>query len=619
MEVTRIFDLLDWLKEKYNKEDILCSKHDGEWIKYSVDDYYDNSHNIAYGLMAMGLKKGDKIATISNNRPEWNFIDMGLAMCGIVHVPIYPTISADDYRYIFNHSEPKYIIVSDKQLYSKIKNIAEKFDFIKGIYTFNIVEGEKNWTEIYDIGKENKDRFKDELIKIKASIKADDLFTILYTSGTTGNPKGVMLSHNNLISNFKAHINIHSCGSEAKSISFLPISHIFERCINYHYQYKGISIYYAENLGTIVENMKEIKPDLFVTVPRVLEKAYDKIITIGKDLPFFKRQVFFASVSLANKFKLEGNNFIYRFLLKIADRLVFVKWREAFGGNVKVVVSGGAALQPRLARILWAAGIHVAEGYGLTETSPVISASNFVTNEVKFGTVGPIMPNLDVKLSEEGEILCKGPSVMLGYYKAPELTSEVIDNEGYFHTGDIGTFVDGKYLKITDRKKEIFKLNSGKYIAPQAIENKLKESFFIEQAMVVGENQKFASAIISPNFSFLHDWCAKYKIHYRDNDELITIPEVIARYQKEVNAINATLGQTEHIKRFRLVSEEWGPQTGELSPTLKLKRNVLMKRYAHIIKEIYEPPKKNKGFIPIIKNGIKIGVDNIKNIKLPKI
>ncbi len=624
MDVKRIFDLLERHVADYNKSDALAGKKDGEWVLYSSKEYLQYANLFSYGLLAMGLTKGDIIATVTNNRPEWNFVDMGMSQAGLVHLPIYPTISIADYRYILNHAKPKLVIVSDITLYNKIKPLVKEIEPIDDIYTFNLIEGAGNWTDIIELGKSQEKKYEEKLIKLKESIHPEDLATIIYTSGTTGNPKGVMLSHHNLVSNFKAHANIHSFGKEARTVSFLPLSHVFERCINYHYQYKGISIYYAENMGTIVDNMQEIKPNLFITVPRVIEKAYDKIIAKGKDLSFIKKRIFFWAVNLGLQYKLEGNSLWYRLRLKIADKLIFKKWRQVFGGNVEVIVSGGAALQTRLSRIFWAAGLPIGEGYGLTETSPVISASNFVTGEIKFGTVGPLMDNVQVKIAEDNEILCNGPSIMMGYYKEPGLTREVIDKDGWFHTGDVGVLEDGKYLKITDRKKEMFKLASGKYIAPQVIENKMKESFFIEQAMVIGENQKYASALISPNFSFLHDWCSRYKIHYRDNEELISIPQVIARFQKEINIINQSLGQTEHIKRFRLVHEEWSPLTGELSPTLKLKRNVIQEKYAGLIDEIYTQGKKRgKGIIPKIryniKSGIKNGVNGIKSIKIPKI
>jgi long-chain acyl-CoA synthetase len=624
MEVRRTFDLLERYQEKFPKEDALAAKNNGTWQTFSTNDYIRQSNLFSYGLLALGLKKGDVIATVSNNRPEWNFADMGMSQAGVVHLPIYPTISTDDYRYILKHAAPKLLIVSDVALYNKLSPLAKEVKSIKDVYTFNEMENAKHWTEITKLGEEKEENFRDQLVETKKDIDPKELATLIYTSGTTGSPKGVMLSHENLVSNFTTHAHIHPFGPEARTVSFLPISHVFERCINYHYQYKGISIYYAENMGTIIDNMQEVKPQVFITVPRVLEKAYDRIVAKGKDLPKLKKRIFFWAVNLGHEYKLEGQSTWYKTQLKLADKLIFSKWREAFGGNVKVVVSGGAALQSRLSKVFWAAGIPVGEGYGLTETSPVIAASNFVTGEIKFGTVGPILPNVQVKIAGDNEILCKGPNVMMGYYKEPGLTQEVIDEDGWFHTGDVGRIVEDKYLQITDRKKEMFKLASGKYIAPQVIENKMKESFFIEQAMVIGENEKFASALISPNFNFLHDWCSRHKIHYRDNEELIELPEVIARFQKEINQINATLGQTEHIKRFRLVHEEWSPQTGELSPTLKLKRSVIYENYDDLIKEIYSQLRKGeKGILPKItnniKNGIKSGMRGLRSIVIRKL
>jgi long-chain acyl-CoA synthetase len=594
MEVTRTFDILNLLRDEYVKDDILASKEDGVWVKHSSAEYIETATNFSYGLLAYGLKKGDKIALISNNRPEWNFTDMGATQAGIVTVPIYPTISSEEYAYILGHAEPSLIFVSDKMLYEKISKICEKLSGFKGIFTFNRIEGASHWSEITELGKENAERFKDELEKIKSSIKPDDMVTLLYTSGTTGVPKGVMLSHDNLISNVKATMNVHPLDHRHRALSFLPLSHVYERMLNYHFQFKGISIYYAENMGTIAADAKEINPHIFATVPRLLEKVYDTIIGKGKNLPYLQKKIFFWAVNLGLRFDVNKKlSRWYKSRLKIANKLIFSKWREALGGNLHIMVSGSASLQPRLARIFWAAGINVLEGYGLTETSPVIAVNDLNKYEIMFGTVGPVVKGVEVKIAGDGEILCKGPNIMLGYYKDPEMTKEVIDEEGWFHTGDIGELVDQKYLKITDRKKEIFKLSSGKYIAPQTIENKLKISFFIEQVMVVGENEKFASALISPNFPFLHEWAAQNEIQFRDNQELITIKEVIEKYRQEVNEVNENLGEHEKIKRIRLVEEEWSPQTGELSPTLKLKRKPLHEQYKHILEEIYSAGKAN--------------------------
>ena len=588
MEFKRTFDLLDWSLEKYNKEVAFAGKVNNEWETYSNYEAKEIATYLSYGLLTLGMKPGDKVALVSNNRPEWNFIDMGVSQAGMILLPIYPTIAADEYDYILKDAEPKTIFISDLSLFDKISPVIEKEGNIKDVFTIDKVEGSKNWDEVVELGKKNEEKFRDELIKIKNSIKPEDLVTLIYTSGTTGFPKGVMLNHTNLVSNAIATAPVHPNGPESKCLSFLPLCHIYERMLNYHFQYKGVSIYYAQNMGTIVNDLKDIKPELFSTVPRLLETVYDRIIGKGKDLKGIKKQIFFWAVNLGHKFKLHNqNSWFYKQRLKIADKIVFTKWREALGGNIDVIVSGGAALQPRLATIFWAAGIQILEGYGLTETSPVIAVNNLVTDEIVIGTVGPVIEGVEVKIAEDGEILCKGPNVMMGYYNKPEQTNEVIDKDGWFHTGDIGVFVNDKYLKITDRKKEIFKLSSGKYVAPQVIENKFKESFFIQQLMVVGENEKFASALIAPHFEFLHNWCSIHGVKFRDNKSLIQIPEVVARYQKEVNEMNKDLAFHEQIKRFRLVCEEWSRETGELSQVFKLKRQFVYKKYDSILREIY--------------------------------
>ncbi len=593
MEITRTFDLLDLYREKYRMNDALAGKERGVWVRYSSDQYIENVNLISCGLLALGLKKGDKVATISNNRPQWNFIDMAVAQLGIIHVPIYPTISREEYDYILKDCRPALVFVSEKGLYKKIRPIADDIGSIRDVYTFNEVEGAANLSEIITLGKESGGKYEEEMARIRDSIKPGDFFTLLYTSGTTGFPKGVMLCHSNVVSNFKACTEIHDLGYGDKTLSFLPISHILERMVNYHFQYQGIAIYYAENMATIVDNIKEVRPEIIITVPRLLERVYDRIVGKGKDQKGIKKRIFFWALNLGLRFELNRNNgWFYHQKLKIADKLVFSKWREALGGNIKIIVSGGASLQPRLARIFWAAGIKVLEGYGLTETSPVIAVNNLVKGEIMFGTVGPVISGgVELKIAPDGEILCRGPNVMMGYYGQPELTKEVLTGDGWFHTGDIGQMVDGKFLKITDRKKEIFKLSSGKYIAPQPIENKLKESFFIEQSMVVGENEKFASALISPNFPFLHEWASKQNIKFRDNGELISRKDVIECFQKEVDNLNRELGEHEKIKRIRLVKEEWDLDSGELSPTQKLKRRNIYEKYEHVLADIYSAGK----------------------------
>jgi long-chain acyl-CoA synthetase len=575
-----------------DKTDVVAGKEDGKWHRYSVPEYIDYCNWVSFALLSMGIKKGDKVAIISNNRPEWNFTDFGISQAGAVSVPIYPTLSVEEYAYILGHAEPKLIFVSDKNLYEKIKPIIDQTRIISDIYTFDKISEAKHFVEVITLGKKMASSLKEELEKAKAAVDPSDLVTIIYTSGTTGFPKGVMLMHSNLVSNFIEQSFIHPLGPGAKFLSFLPLSHIYERTLTYHFQYKGVSIYYAENVGKILDNLKEIKPEVIAIVPRLLERIFDKIISTGKELKGLKKIIFFWAVNLGLRYELNRENgWFYEMKLSLANKLIFKKWKEALGGKLELISSAGAPLQTRLTRIFWAARIHVLEGYGLTETSPVVSINNLTSMEVMFGTVGPVLKDVQVKIAEDGEILTKGPNLMLGYYKEPKLTEEAIDSDGWFHTGDIGTFINGKYLKITDRKKEIFKISSGKYIAPQVIENKLKESMFIDQVMVIGENQKFASALLTPDFIFLHNWASIHHISFQDNEELIRNPLIFARYQKEVSEINQNLSDHEKIKRFRLVSDEWTAQTGELSPTLKLKRKVLYEKYGDIISEIFSVDK----------------------------
>ena len=590
--VTRTFDILDKCMQEFPREDALGGKKDGNWYTFSTEEYYKKSHQFALGMLALGIKKGDKVATVTTNRPEWNFADMGMAMTGVVHVPIYPTIGEDEYKYILEHSEAKILIVGDSKLYEKLVPVVRMLSGIQEIYTFEEVEGAKNYEEILTLGESKRTQLDGNLNKLKSAIEPDDLATLIYTSGTTGVPKGVMLSQKNLVSNFVSHAKMHHLGKDHKVISFLPLCHVYERSVNYHFQYKGMGVYYVGNLSQIVAAIKEIKPHMFNSVPRLLEKVYDGFVAKGKELSGVKKSLYFWALRLTRHFEYEQKySPLLKAKIKIADKLIYSKWRAALGGNIVYVVSGGAALQPRIARVLGMAGMYNLEGYGLTETSPVIAVNNPATGEMKIGTVGPVLEGFEVKIAEDGEILCKGPGVMMGYYKAPELTAQVIDENGWFHTGDIGVFEDGKYLKITDRKKEIFKLSGGKYIAPQMIENKLKTSNLIEQVMVIGANEKFASALVSPNFPLLHDWCADHKIHYENNEELIKIPEVVEKIQKEVQIINKTLGSHEQISRIRLVCDEWTPATGELSPTLKLRRNMVSVKYQHLINDIYSAGK----------------------------
>ncbi|MFH1319651.1 MAG: long-chain fatty acid--CoA ligase [Bacteroidota bacterium] len=594
MTVTRTFDLLKRYQENFIKEDVLAGKHNGEWIRYSTLQYIKNANNFSYGLLALGFKKGEKIATITNNRPEWNFVDLGMAQVGIVHVPLFTTLDTRGFEYILHHSEARIVIVSDKNLYTKIDPLIDKIEGLEDIYTFDHVEGAKNWSEIIELGEKNAVHYKEEVEKIKNEITPDDFATLIYTSGTTGDSKGVKLSHKNLVSNAIAAAKVFNLQPDQKYLSILPICHVGERMGNYQTQYSGCSIYYAENLGTIAANMKEIKPHGFGSVPRILEKVYDKIIATGKKLTGLKKIMFFWAVNLGLKYKLNGGNGLwYKFQLRIADKLIFSKWREALGGNITSIGIGGAALQPRLERVFWAAGIKLLNMYGLTETSPIITINRSAPPDIRLGTVGAVINDVEIKIADDGEILCKGANVMLGYYKDEEATKNAIDKDGWFHTGDIGILEDGKFLKITDRKKEIFKLSNGKYVAPQVIENLFKESEYIEQLMVVGESEKFASALISPNFEALREWCASNKIQPGKREELIQHPEVTAHFQKVVNDFNKSLGKDEQIKRFKLVSDDWNPDSGELSPTLKLKRRVIYDKYENVLTQIYGHDKSN--------------------------
>ncbi|TRX72459.1 long-chain fatty acid--CoA ligase [Carboxylicivirga sp. M1479] len=601
MEVKRTFDLLANLKQNINKDDILCAKRNKEWVKFSVNEYSEQARLFSYGLLAKGFTKGDKIVTVSNNRPEWNFVDMGMSMIGVVHVPVYPTISDEEYKYILEHSDAKMLIVSDIILYNRLSEVAKDIESIKEIYTFNDIKDASNWSEITSLGEQERIRWKDEFKTIRDGISEDELVSIIYTSGTTGNPKGVMLSHKNFMSNMKDAIPRYPLSAEDNILSFLPLCHVYERMINYLFQANGCSIYYAENLGTIAQNLVEIKATAFVTVPRVIERIYDKLVSKGNDLSGIKKTLFFWAMKLGERYRTNGKNYpLYAAKLKIARKLIFSKWQKAFGGNLRLVVSGGAALQPRLSRLFFAAGIPLMEGYGLTETAPVIASNHIAEpDNLMIGTVGTVFDSVDIRIEEDGEILAKGPNIMMGYYKDEKTTAEVINKDGWFHTGDIGTLVKGRFLKITDRKKEMFKLSSGKYIAPQSIENLLKESDFIEQAIIVGESEKFAGAILSPNFNHLHLWAHDHKIHFRDNQELINNEKVLAIFRKEVMRFNKLIGKHEEVKRFRLVHEAWTSASGELSPTLKLRRRIIYRKYADVLREMYAygENEENKGSI----------------------
>jgi len=586
--ITRLFDFPYFQLEYYNIPDALVTKYNGVWIKTSTEEYIAKANAISRALLRMGVQKDDKIAVISsNNRTEWNIMDIGVLQIGAQNVPIYPTISETDYEYILNHSGSNYCFVSDTEVLLKLNLIKQNLPNLKEVFSFDEIEGCKNWKELLVIGEDqgNQDVVEDR----KNNVKPEDLATIIYTSGTTGKPKGVMLSHNNIVSNvLDSAPRIPFEKGKSRSLSFLPICHIFERMILYLYQYYGVSVYFGESIDKISDNIKEVKPTVMTAVPRLLEKIYDSIYSKGLQLRGIKRKLFFWAIDLGLKYEpYKANGFWYEFQLKIARKLIFSKWKEGLGGNLDLLVSGSAALQPRLARVFAAAEIPVMEGYGLTETSPVISVNDMRNFGFRVGTVGKLIDNVEVKIADDGEILCKGPNVMIGYYKDEVLTKEALRN-GYFHTGDIGEFDNDGFLKITDRKKEMFKTSGGKYISPQLLENAMKQSRFIEQIMVIGDGQKMPAAFIQPNFEFLKTWEKLHGITVGNtNEEIISNPKVIERIQEEIDIMNEKFGNWEKIKRFELTPDVWSINGGQLTPTLKLKRKIVMEKYIDLFQKIY--------------------------------
>ncbi|MFV9550313.1 AMP-dependent synthetase/ligase [Algibacter sp. PT7-4] len=589
-EVTRLFDFpYHQLKNNPNNA-ALVTKYNGEWIKTSTQEYIDKANAISRALLKLGVNKNDKIALISTtNRTEWNIMDIGILQTGAQNIPIYPTISAEDYEYVLNHSESIYCFVSDEEVLEKVNKV-KKNTSIKEVYSFNKIDGCKHYSELLELGKDTLNQ--DEVEARKNDVKPSDLATIIYTSGTTGKPKGVMLSHWNITSNaldssprvpFKE-------GTTTKVLSFLPICHVFERVLIYVYQYAGNSIYYAEAIDKIGDNAKEIKPNMMSVVPRLLEKVYDKIMAKAEELTGIKKALFYWAVSLGEIWEpYKKNGAWYELKLSIANKLIFSKWREALGGELHTMVSGSAALQPRLTRIFSAAGMQVMEGYGLTETSPVVSVGKYADNMFKVGCVGIPINNVEVKIADDGEILIKGPNVMLGYYKDPEKTESVMTGN-YFHTGDKGEIDADGFLKITGRKKEMFKTSGGKYIIPTLLENELKQSRFIEQIMVIGEGEKMPAALIQPNFEFIQEWIERKKLSIENSYEDICNSEIIqARIQKEVDACNKKFGKWEQIKRFELTPDIWSIDSGHLTPTMKMKRAIIKNMYSELIEKIYRP------------------------------
>ena len=582
-EKTRLFDFYQYQLENYPQEVALAGKENGKWKTYSTKEVINLANELSAGLLANGIEPGDKVSIIANNRPEWVIADLAILQIGAINVPVYPTISDREYAFIFNDSEVKMVFVSDEELLKKAKQAKEQSPSVSQIYTFDTITGAEHWTSIL-----KADPDLEKINGLKANVKPGDLATLIYTSGTTGTPKGVMLSHKNVASNTIASKERLPAKASAKGLSFLPLCHIYERMIIYLYTYTGVSLYFAESLETIGDDIREVKPNVFTAVPRLLEKVFDKIMAKGADLSGIKKALFFWAVGIGEKYEPYGaNGPIYEFKLKIARKLIFSKWQEALGGNVQAICSGSAALNPRLARMFTAAGLPVLEGYGLTETSPVISVNEIDNKGMKIGTTGRPIKDVHVKIAEDGEILCKGPNVMMGYYNQPEKTREVLDEDGWFHTGDIGEMVDGQYLKITDRKKEIFKTSGGKYIAPQIMENKFKESRFIEQIIVVGEFKKHPSALIVPSFEFLQEWCERKGIDCKNRHDMLRNERVIARYQEEVDEQNEGFGKWEKIKQFRLLPEEFTVDNKMVTPTLKLKRKQIHEHYADLIDDIY--------------------------------
>jgi len=586
MNVTRLFDLLDNYIENYPDQNAaLVCKREGAWKKISICEYVELTNDLSYGMLALGIQSGDKVGIVSSNRPEWNMLDFATMQIGAVSIPIYPTISQNDYSHILNHAEMKMIFIEGKELRTKLKPILPEIKTLKEIFTFTDENTEyKYLDQLITLGKEN--RQPDKLAQLKASIKPDDLATIIYTSGTTGNQKGVMLSHHNIVSQLKSLESIPAKWSN-KALSFLPLCHAYERMLVYLYQYLGMSVYYAESLGTIAENIKEINPTMMSCVPRLLEKIYDKLYLSGKKLPFFSKIIYYWAFNMASKFQLEEMGWYYNIKYKLSEKLIYSKWRAAIGGNFDIVVSGGSAIQPHIASFFSAIGMPVFEGYGLSETSPVIAVSQRGENGRKFGTVGLPLPGVEVKLAERDEIICRGHNIMLGYYRDPELTALAIDNDGWFHTGDTGKFTPQGQLIITGRLKSIFKTSFGKYVNPQAIESRFTESAFIENMIVLGENKKFAAALLSPDFIYLKSWCNKHKIKYSTNAEMIEHPAIVKRYQEEIKHYNQFFGDFEQIKRYKLVPDEWTTAVGFLSPTLKIKRNVIESHYADAIEKLF--------------------------------
>ena len=586
---TRIFDILDVISAKYDKPDFFAKRDGNGWKTYSIQDYVQYSHAIASAFLELGFQKGDKIVTIMRNRPAWNFLDMGIMLAGMIHVPVYPTLNPEDYRYILNHCDCKCIVFGMESIYRRVEKVLPDIEQHPIVFALDNIEGLTPSAELLEKGRKNLEKWMPVIEENKRTISPDDVATIIYTSGTTGRSKGVMLTHKNICSNFlPIALEYQLLDYRAKMLSFLPLCHVYERTVNYHYQFMGVSHYYAGSLATIAKDMKDMKADGFCAVPRVFEMMYDKIEAAGKNLKGPKKWIFDWAFRIATRYDYENPNPLYQYKYEIADKLVYSKWRESLSGKEMTVVSGGSSIPEKVIRLFTAAKVRIYEGYGLTETSPVIAVNVPRKHMIRVGCVGEILPTVQCKIADDGEILTKGPCLMKGYYMDEAYTREVIDDEGWFHTGDIGTIVDGKFLKVTDRKKEIFKLSLGKYIAPQVVETKLRESAFVDNAMVIGENEKFASALIVPYFEKMDEAFKKRRIEIpKDRTEYMNHPYFMQLISHEVDLVNKTLADHEQIKRFRLIGDVWSTESGELSQTLKLKRKVIYQKYDSICREIY--------------------------------
>jgi long-chain acyl-CoA synthetase len=587
-QITRVFDLLKYNLENFPKEEFVSGKVDGKWIKYSTQDFCEKVDMLSRGLLSIQVGKGSRVAVMSANRPEWNIADFAIMQIGAYQIPLYPTLAEHDIKFILENAEVTVVFVADENLYNKLSSVVQTLDRRVKIFTFSRVEGADSWEALLDSGS--------PLVSVnledhRTGVSPEDILTLIYTSGTTGTPKGVMLTHNNLVENFRNSSVLLPTGI-SKGLSFLPLSHIFERMVVYLYMYCNTAVYYAESMETIVADIQYIKPNAFSTVPRLLEKVYEKIMEKGKALEGIKRGLFFWSLALAEKYEVT-NSWWYKVQLSVARKLVFTKWQEALGGNIIVIISGGAALNPRLARIFWAANMPVFEGYGLTETSPVITVNHF--ENTMFGTVGPPIDGVEIRIAEDGEVLARGHAIMKGYYLRDDLTNETIDQDGWFHTGDIGEIVNGRFLKITDRKKEIFKTAGGKYVSPQMVENKFKETPLVEQVLVLGENRKFPAALIVPNFIALKAWAEKKGIPYTSNEAMTRDPHVLDKFQRIVADTCKDFGKWEQVKRFALLSKLWSIEGGELTPKLSLKRKIILEKNTDVVDKIYADAEEHKG------------------------